>query len=74
MSPRHKATDKAWVDRWGQCGPVLKEIQRRELRQFKHSENVHIISSLLQLGHGLSVPRLTTGLVEQQRLFQRARS
>ena len=69
-----ESADKAWVDRWVRSAAALKQVRRRELRQFDHSENAHIVDALLQLGHDLAVPRETSGLVEQQRLFQRARS
>lgn len=74
MSVSEESADKAWVDRWVRCQAALESVRRRELREFEHTRNAHIIDGLLQLGHDLAVPRGMTGLVEQQRLFQRTRS
>ena len=74
MSVPKESDSKAWIERWRRCGPVLEEIRRRELREFKQSENAHIVDGLMQLGHDPPVRRETSGLVEQQRLFRRARS
>jgi hypothetical protein len=64
---------KAWVETWKRAGPELERIRREELRAFKHEENVEIIDSLLQLGVDHGVPRTTSRLVEQQRLFRKMR-
>ncbi len=73
MSDAKDTMRRQWVDAWLRARPELERIHRQELRAFRHSENVHIIDALLQLGHDFAQPRLTSGLVEQQRIFQKAR-
>ena len=65
--------DAAWVKHWQRVGPLLEEIRREELRNFKHEDNVELIDSLLEMGCRLGPPRTTSGLVELQGLFQKAR-
>lgn len=64
---------REWVDRWAKVGPELEAIRRRELRAMTHEERVRAIDTLLQIGCRFAKPRSTSGLVEQQRLFQKAR-
>ena len=65
--------DAAWVKHWQRIGPLLEEIRREELRNFKYEDHIELIDSLLELGCRMGPPRTTSGLVELQRLFQKAR-
>ena len=69
----HRADNKAWVEHWQKVGPKLDAIRRKELRNFKHEDHIEEIDALLEIGSRFGTPRTTTGLVEQQRLFQKAR-
>ena len=73
MSDARETMQRQWMDAWLRARRELERIRREELRAFRHSENVHIIDALLQLGHDFAQPRSTSGLVEQQRIFQKAR-
>ena len=73
MTDAGQKMQRQWVDAWVRARRELARIRRQELRAFRHSENVHIIDALLQLGHDFAQPRSTSGLVEQQRIFQKAR-
>jgi len=66
-------SNKGWVENWQRVGPVLERIRREELRAFKYEDNIEAIDALLQLGCDLGTERLTSGLVEQQRLFMKGR-
>lgn len=68
-----RMTNKEWVEHWRRVGPILEEIRREELRNFNYEEQCPIIDALLQLGLDHAVPRPTSGLVEQQRLFAKLR-
>ena len=70
---KDSANMKRWVDAWRLAGPELQRIQDEELRAYSHEDNWLIIDGLLELGAAHAVPREISGLVEQQRLFQRAR-
>ena len=65
--------DAAWVKHWQRIGPLLEQIRREELRNFKYENHVDLIDSLLEIGCRTGPPRTTSGLVELQRLFQKAR-
>jgi hypothetical protein len=68
-----QADDAAWVAHWQRIGPLLERIRREELRNFKYEDHIDLIDSLLEIGCRMGPPRTTSGLVEMQRLFQKAR-
>jgi len=73
MSKQPDSKTRAWVETWSKTGPLLEEIHHRELRAMTYEKRIQAIESLFQLGSLLRKPRTTSGLVEQQRLFQKAR-
>ena len=73
MSEEERAQMKEWVERWKRVGPILERIKREELRRFRYEDSWHIADELLEMGCRFGTPRTTTGLVEQQRLFAKAR-
>jgi len=64
---------RAWVAAWRRAGPMLERVRRRELQALGPEEVAAAIDALFDLGVFLARPRATTGLVEQQRLFQKVR-
>ena len=72
MSDPVREMNRKWVECWLRGQRRLLKVRRDELRAFNHAENVHIIDGLLQLGHDFAQPRPISGLVEQQRVFQKA--
>jgi hypothetical protein len=63
---------REYVRQWLQAGPELLKVRREELRLLS-DENVRAqISALLELGAMPGIDRPTSGLVEQQRFFQKA--
>jgi hypothetical protein len=73
MADEADALTRAWVQNWIETGPKLEAIRRRELCQLTDAERMRIADDLLQLGLRFARPRTTSGLVEQQRLFQKAK-
>lgn len=73
MGSHRTPTDRAWAEHWRQWGPQLDQIRRDELRRFRYEDHRAAIDALLQIAHEHATPRLTSGLVEQQRLFRQAR-
>ena len=65
---------RTWVAAWRRAGPLLERIRREELRTFTHEEHAELIDARLQIGCDLRSERPTSGLVEQQRLFGKART
>lgn len=62
----------AFVKRWAVAGPMLEEALRQELAEMSEAEHREAVLDLLQLSDDFrqeeSTP-VTSGLVEQQRLF-----
>ena len=63
-----------YVSCWKQAGPALEKVRREELRGLSDEDVRAQIQALFGLGRQESCLRPTTGLVEQQRIFQKARS
>jgi hypothetical protein len=66
-------TNAAFVAHWQRVGPLLDEIRREELRNFNYADHLEAIDALLEIGARTATCRPTSGLVEQQRMFQEAR-
>ncbi|KPJ72729.1 MAG: hypothetical protein AMK72_04270 [Planctomycetes bacterium SM23_25] len=64
---------RAWADAWRRAGPMLEDVRRRELQALTREEAAAAIDALFDLGVSLARPQAGTGLVEQQRLFQKVR-
>jgi hypothetical protein len=64
----------AVVARWRKAGPALAQVHRDELRQLTDAEALAAAEELLDLMWLLPPPTGESGLVEQQRLFARARA
>lgn len=62
---------RAWVATWVKAGQKLEAIRRGQLRDFVYEDHIQEIDSLLDIACRFAQPRTTSGLVEQQRLFQR---
>ena len=60
---------KKWVETWQRAGPALERIRARELREWRYDPVM--VDALLEIGFRFAVPRTTSGLVEQQRLFRK---
>jgi hypothetical protein len=63
----------AVVAQWRQAGPALARVHRDELRQLTDAQALTAAEELLDLVRLLPPPTGISGLVEQQRLFARAR-
>ncbi len=68
-----RAADRAWVRRWQRVGPQLRRIAWEELAAMSPEEQARAIDALFEVGYRLGPPRSSSGLVEQQRLFKKAR-
>jgi hypothetical protein len=67
-------TTAAVVAQWRRVGSALAQIRRDELRRLTDEEALAAVDELLDLLRLLPPPSGTSGLVEQQRLFARART
>lgn len=73
MGQRDDELTRRWVETWRRAGPALEAIQLRELRELSDEQRALQIDDLLRIACQFATPRLTSGLVEQQRLFQKLR-
>jgi hypothetical protein len=66
---------KLLVEHWKRVGPLLEQFEREELRSLTPEARSAQLEGLLQLGCELPNAKdpFTSGLVEQQRLFAKAR-
>lgn len=67
-------TAAAVVAQWQRAAPALAGVRRDELRRLTDAEALAAAEELLDLVRLLPPPTGTSGLVEQQRLFARART
>lgn len=63
---------REYVARWKQAGPVLEKVRREELRKLCDEDVRTQIHDLLEIAGSFRQHRPTSGLVEQQRIFQKA--
>ena len=73
MKNSDKKDMQKWVDTWKRAGSALKEVKRCELQNFDYAKNRKIVDEMLQFGYENRKVRLTSGLVEQQRIFMKMR-
>ncbi len=73
MTDWHKDPVRAWAENWARVGPQLDAIRRRELEAMTDAERFAMIDDLLDIAFRFARPRTTSGLVEQQRWFQKMR-
>jgi hypothetical protein len=65
---------RQYVARWKQAGPALEKVRREELRMLSDDDVRSQIHALLEIAGYVPQNRPTSGLVEQQRIFMKARS
>ena len=71
-SPQKNA--QQWIESWKRASVALKAVKRHELRTYDLAKNRAIVDGMLQWAFENREPRLTSGLVEQQRLFMKMKS
>lgn len=64
---------RQWVENWKRVGPILEQIEAEELRDPNYDDGLRDFIPLLDWCCDRAQPRTTTGLVEQQRYFSKAR-
>jgi hypothetical protein len=74
MEESDKKTIKKWIDVWKEAGSALQEIKIKELRSDDYyQKNKQFLNGMLQYAFEHRTVRLTSGLVEQQRIFMKLR-
>lgn len=73
MTVEEREQYRKYVKHWQRIGPVLERIRIREMRSPEYANDWKIMDSLYEIACYHRVRRTTSGLVEQQRLFAKAR-
>ena len=73
MERTKSLTDKTrkWIESWKRADAALRAMKRLELREYDHSRNIDAIDGMLRWAVEHGAVRMTSGLVEQQRLFMK---
>jgi hypothetical protein len=68
-----RAASKLWVEHWQRIGPWLEKIRHDELRVLTEEQAALAFESLAEFARdaGALTPRISSGFVEQQRLFKK---
>ncbi len=73
MKESDKQKIRLWIDTWKKAGAALEEIRQHELQSPDYARQLELIDNMLQFACENRKPRLTSGLVEQQRWFMKMR-
>jgi len=73
MTESDKNKIRVWIETWKKAGAALEEIRRHELESDDYGKNQELIDNMLQFACEHRKPRLSSGLVEQQRWFMKMR-
>jgi hypothetical protein len=72
-TPEQIADARRWVDIWKRAGPELERVKRNELRRLDHQQTLQLLCGPADYNVPLRAPKPTSGLIEQQRWFMKAR-
>lgn len=63
----------AWVQNWRELTPILEELRRKEIREPSTTTSIAAFDSSFRKAIRDCPPGPTSGLIEQQAIFRRAR-
>ena len=73
MTAQETENARRWVQAWKTAGPLLEEIRAEEIRATDTVKAMEMLDDLFTHG-AISLPvRESSGLIEQQTIFARAR-
>ena len=73
MTATDRETIGKWVKTWNRAASGLNKIKQEELSSYNYSKNKAAIDGMLQWACKHGKMRFTSGLIEQQRIFKKAR-
>lgn len=73
MTAEEKARAKKCVDAWRRAGPELERMRREEIRHADTARSIPAFDGLFEGAIREFPAKPTSGLVEQQRCFHRAK-
>lgn len=71
MTEQEKAQTRAWIRNWQELGPILEDERRKSIRRANTAEAIASLDLAYKAARLHCPPRESSGLVEQQRWFQR---
>ena len=72
MTPIELEQQKRLVQQWREAGPLLEQARQEELLRMTPKQRRVASLAVLDLVANLPCDRITSGLIEQQRIFMRA--
>lgn len=73
MTTEEKARAKQCVDAWRRAGPELERMRREAIRRVNTAQSIPAFDGLFESAVRDFPAKPTSGLVEQQRCFRRAK-
>ncbi len=73
MTEQEKAQIRAWARNWREAGPILEEIRADEIRVANTVGSMKILDGAFTHAVRSLPARETSGLIEQQAIFSRAK-
>ena len=73
MTAIEQENARRWVQTWKVAGPLLEQIRAEEIRAADTVKSMEILDDAFSSAVWLNKPRPSSGLVEQQEIFSRAR-
>ena len=64
---------KPWVENWKRVGPILEQMEMEALRAPDYGKTLADFLTTCNVACAHAEPKMTSGLVEQQRLFAKMR-
>lgn len=71
-TPEQIALGRRWIETWRLAGDDLERIRRREIRELDTYQTIALLCGPADYRRPPHAPKLTSGLVEQQRWFMKA--
>ena len=72
-TPEQIEAGRRWVAAWRTAGPELERIRREELRRLDTFKTIALLSGPADYNVPPRAPKPSSGLVEQQRWFEKLR-
>jgi hypothetical protein len=72
-TPEQVALARRWIETWKRAGPELERLRREELRRLDPQSSIELLCGPTDYTVAPRAPKPTSGLVEQQRWFMKAR-
>jgi hypothetical protein len=73
-TPEQIAQGKRWVQAWREAGPMPEQVRRQELRRLDAERAIGLLCGPADYRTAPRAPKPTSGLIEQQRWFTKARN